>query len=243
MLNVSVACALSQNVTNDFVKPFSVDSFVYSATPSKTNFAFRYFDSKSSHFRVKSFAAPGEAVETREPNGLECPVCNVGPPNRSRYSAPPFGAKATYTFWHSRIELFASFGGTEAWKQDGMLQGVGGQKLSNFGVNEGLAPKFGSLSAQWGGSHLLTNDQYNDQWLVQSHMGLRYFLDQEKNVSFGFTKGYMYNFSPLGSPDWTSSTGDLTITFGNGPAKLVGKGMRRLFRRGRGKSTDSPNGS
>ncbi len=234
MLTFSAGYACSQSAPSGFLKPFSVDSFDYS--PS-TNFQFRRFDSKPPHFQVKSFAAATSAVETRDPNGLECPVCNVGQPNRTRYSAPPFGAKATYTFWHNHIELFASFGGIEAWKQDGLLQSVGSQKLGFYGVNKGLTLKPGSLSAQWGGAHLLTNDQFNDQWLAQSHVGLRFFIDREKNVSVGFTKGYMYNEGPFGTPSWTSSTADLTVTFGN-PAELIGRRMRRMFRHGRRRSAE-----
>jgi hypothetical protein len=148
----------------------------------------------------------------------------------------PFGSNLTFTFLRGHVQLSAGFGGTETWKTDGMLQGLGTQRIGgallaqSLGGIGALRPMVGVKSPYWGGGHLITNDQFNDQWLVQSHVGVRFFVDKHQNISFGFEKGYMYNqFNPFGSPGWTSSTGDLTIRFGDGPSKYVGRQLRKWF--------------
>ena len=97
-----------------------------------------------------------------------------------------------------------------------MFQNVGAQSMSGRPLSRALD------------NHFITNDQYNDQWLLQSHIGVRAFLDHEHNVSVGITKGYMYNnLSPLGMRGWSSTTADLTIRFNSIPVKAIVRRIRK----------------
>jgi len=206
------------------LKPFTADSFVYRSYSEPRP------KRQPSRFTLESFGKTEQRSNGFEE--LECPVCTPIPPNRTRYTIDPFGAKATLSFWHNRLQFSASFGGTESWRPDGLLQGIGNQKLSGSPLSNALggitAAKLRAPdhSFQWGGQHLITSDQYNDQWLLQSHLTARVFLDSEKNISMGVTKGYFYNeFNPLGARSWTSTTVDLTITFRDP------RSIRKLFRK------------
>jgi len=192
-----------------FLKPFSVDSFVYSSATEKWTYIQTPPKHTKSHLKLESSGA------------FECPFCRQEPANRTRATIEPFGAKATLSFWHDRVQFSASVGGTEWWRQDGFdplsdpISGIQAKKLKR---SEG--------SFLFAGQHPIMNDQYNDQWLLQSHLAARVFLDSEKNVSLGVTRGYFNNnLNPLGATNWTSTTVDLTITF-----KDV-RSIRKVFRK------------
>jgi hypothetical protein len=238
-LLLSAACLHAQT---DFLKLFTTDSFTYMRQPNRFDYHLGRDKPLIPNFKLESFGysrarvsdgaefAVKPLVNFYNPMHLECPVCGVAPPNRTRFSQEPFGAKATYRLFRNHLEFFASVGGEEAWKTDGMLQNIGHQRLPNFGMNPAMHVHFPDLNPWWGGDSHLTNDQFNDAWLVQSHIGARVYVDPHRNISFGFTKGYMYNFGPFGPPSWTSTTGDMTITFGDGPAKFLARRLRRVFR-------------
>jgi hypothetical protein len=245
-VTLCAACASAQSdeavSPAEFVKAFSVDSFVYEPTqrnyqlpPPQRPGLFKNFSLKSFGYPAAPFLQGYEPVPTtstfyNQPD-LECPACTMGPPNRTRFTIAPFGSEATLGFWHGRIQLFASFGGSEAWRPDGMLQGLGTQLLSPLAGIHALKPVAPNLSPLWTGSHLLYTDQYNDAWLVQFHYGTRYFLDRRKNISVGISEGYLFNFAPAGQPRWKSTTADLTITFGNGPAKYLARHLQSFGRK------------
>jgi hypothetical protein len=232
--------AASISAQTSFLKPFTVDSLTYRPQSNRFDYHMRRDKPLIPNFKLESFGysrapvsdgdefAVKPLVNFYNPMRLECPVCAVAPPNRTRFSQEPFGAKATYRLFRNHLELFASTGGEEAWKTDGMLQNIGHQKLPNFGMNPAIRVPFPDLAPAFGGASHITNDQFNDAWLVQSHLGARVYVDPRRNISFGFTKGYMYNFSPFGPPSWTSTTGDLTITFGSGPAKFLAKRLLKI---------------
>jgi hypothetical protein len=241
-LALGFVVAASLPAQTAFLKAFSVDSFTYKALPNRFDYHMRRDKPLVPNFKLESFGysrarlAEGDEFAVKplvnfyNPMHLECPVCAVAPPNRTRFSQQSFGAKASYRLFRDHLELFASVGGDEAWKTDGMLQNIGHQRLPNFGINPAMHVPVGDLNPWWGYASHLTNDQFNDAWLVQSHIGARVYVDPHRNISFGFTKGYMYNFGPFGPPSWTSSTGDITITFGSGPAKLFARRLRRALR-------------
>ena len=120
-----------------------------------------------------------------------------------------------------------------------LSSGRGTQKLGGSPLSAALggisAAKMSSpeKSMWWGGAHLLTNGQDNDQWLLQTHFGARAFLDREHNMSLGITRGYLYNFGPSGMGNWTSTTADLTIRFQSNPLKAMARGIRRATRMSR----------
>jgi len=193
----------------DFLKPFGVDSFVYSSATQK----WTYFEAPPKHSKPH-FLLESSGV-------VKCPICRQEPLNRTRATIEPFGSKVTFSFWHDRVQFSASVGGTEWWRQDGFnpLSGtIGGIQAQNLKRSE--------RSFQFAAQHPIMNDQYNDQWLLQSHLTARVFLDSEKDVSVGVTRGYFYNnLNPLGTKNWSSTTVDLTITF-----KDV-RSIRKVFRK------------
>ena len=85
-----------------------------------------------SHFTLESFGvnssnvAPGYMLSSAylasfyDLQGLECPDCILGPRNLSRPTLPPFGATVTVRLIGDHLELFAGFGGIEAWKAEGV---------------------------------------------------------------------------------------------------------------------------
>lgn len=232
---------------SDFVRPFSVDSLPFTYTPFQPghNLAnpappriFRNFQLISfGHYSsaVAPFDAPSltNAKTAYDVLGLECPACGIAPPNRTRATLQPFGAKLSVDLFHGHLQLFASYGGNESWRPDGQMQGIGAQHLSPLGgINswKAVAP---NLAPMWGGAHLLWDGQYNDSWLLQTHLGFRYFLDSEKSISFGISQGYVQNTGPSGAPNWRSTTADLTITLPDHPVKSLKRRLRRSIRSGR----------
>lgn len=231
---------------HDFLKPFSADSFTYKRAAPLWSYSLPVPRAPNSHVKLESFgvsrraAIAGFARDTPFVNGfdrhdLECPVCPAGTPWRSRTTIEPFGAKLTFTFLRGRLQLFSSVGGTESWRPDGMLQGIGAQRFTGSPLSNALGGintvklSYPQRSFQWGGDHLMTNDAYHDQWLLESHVGIRAFLDREHNLSVGVTKGYLYNeMNPLGPSGWTSLKGDVTIRFDSIPVKAMARRFRRL---------------
>ncbi len=200
----------------DFVKPFSVDSLTYVYPPFNI-------------YKLPASPSPwSQYFNIRSLNQFECPLCAWAPSNRTRFTIPDFGSEAKLSLLQGRLQFSASLGATEAWLPDGLLQAIGHQRLSPVGGINALKVVRPDLNPQWGGAHLFTTDQYNDAWLAQSRLSARLFLDPRKNISIGVTKGYMYNFSVAGTPSYTSTTADLTITFGDGPTKFLAKTLHRF---------------
>ncbi len=150
-------------------KNFTIESFGYGATtPREFAYSPSYF---AALFNLQ---------------GLECPLCVLGPVSRSRFTLPPFGARASLKFYDGRIELFTGFAGIEAWKPDGTFE-----------------PRGRSL---WTSS-------YGDAWLTQAQAGVRLALDRQQHVSVGATGRYLYNFGP-GPQKWSAFSGDIMFKLG-----------------------------
>jgi hypothetical protein len=153
----------------------------------------------SSHFTLESFGLGSAPVETGymfspayiatfyNLQGLECPQCMPGPPNLSRLTLPPFGATATVKLVGDHVELFAGFGGIEAWKPDGTFEPQG---------------------------HRLFTSNDTDAWLTQGQAGFRFAVDHNRHLWFGATGRRLYNFGP-GPKQWSTLSGDATIRFGH----------------------------
>jgi hypothetical protein len=152
-----------------------------------------------SHFTIESFGLGSSPVEPGymfssayiasfyNLQGLECPDCIPGPRNLSRLTLPPFGATATVKLIRDHVELFAGFGGIEAWKADGVFQPQG---------------------------HRPTTTSDEDAWLTQGQAGFRFAVDHNRHLWFGGTGRRLYNFGP-GPKEWTTLSGDATFRFGH----------------------------
>ena len=119
-----------------FVKPFSADLFLHVKAPIQFTYPSQNKGSRVTQLTLESFGESGRmdqagsqfgppAIMGTHLNGLECPLCAFGMPVRSRATLQPFGAKATLNLLQGRFQLFSSFGGTESWRPEGFLQGVG----------------------------------------------------------------------------------------------------------------------
>jgi hypothetical protein len=62
-----------------FLKNLTLESFGFTLAPQAPGFQF----------------SPGYTATFFNLHGLECPACKVDPIDRSRFTLPPFGAKAT----------------------------------------------------------------------------------------------------------------------------------------------------
>ncbi len=228
----------------DFLKPFTADSLTFQKPRPEWTYHPQTSGSRIPQLRLESFGQSGRMDQSNfdlnpsvitgaNLHGLECPICAVGMLTRSRATLQPFGWKLTLNLLHGRVQLFSSFGGAEWWRPEGFLQGIGKQKLGGSPLSSALggitALKVSSpdLSVHWGGAHLLSNGQYDDQWLLQSHFGAIAFLDPDRNVSVGITRGYLYNFGPSGMPSWSSTKADLTIRFDSIPLKALVRNVRK----------------
>jgi hypothetical protein len=147
--NILATFGIDGNTINShsgWPKNFTIESFGYGPTTPQ-EFAY----------------SPGYFAALFNLQGLECPLCVLGPVSRSRFTLPPFGARASLTFHDGRIELFTGFAGIEAWKPDGTFE-----------------PRGRSL---WTSS-------YGDAWLTQAQAGVRLALDRQQHVSVGATGRY-----------------------------------------------------
>ena len=156
------------------------------------------------HLTIESFGyTSSTSTTTSMPydfHGLECPLCTPGPMNRVRQLLPPFGAKASMTFWHERLILFAGFGGVNA--------------ASSSIINPRTNPKL-----------LLRSSPDNDDWILQRQIGAAVAVDPEKHLSFGISQGYLNDFGPS-QKSWTTTTGNLNFSpslFGE-----IGRGLKSL---------------
>jgi hypothetical protein len=180
----SSSLTLPQLITRDYLK--------LANPPTTTTSSF------FSHVTVESFGIGPAAVGSGYAfsnayyasfynlQGLECPLCVLGPHNLARQTLPPFGANVTAKLKNDRMELFAGFAGIEAWKADGTLQKQG---LRWFTTSDG------------------------DAWLAQGQAGFRVAVDNGRHFWLGATGRRLYNFGP-GSRQWTTLGGDATIRFG-----------------------------
>ena len=90
------------SVPNDsrptFLKNLSIESFGFTLAPQAPGFQF----------------SPGYTATFFNLHGLECPACKVDPITRSRFTLPPFGAKATLKLRDDRVQLFGGLAAIEA---------------------------------------------------------------------------------------------------------------------------------
>ena len=171
--NTLVTLGADGNTTNPrpgWMKNFTIESFGYGPRTSQ-DYAY----------------SPGYFAAMFNLQGLECPRCVLGPVSRSRFTLPPFGAKASLKLFDDRIELFTGYGGIEAWKPDGTFE-----------------PQ---------GRSLWTNS-YGDAWLTQAQAGVRFGLDRQQHLSVGATGRYLYNFGS-GPEHWSTFSGDVMLKFGH----------------------------
>jgi hypothetical protein len=163
--------AAPQRSTSPFFSHFTIESFGLGSAPVEPGYMF------SSAYIATFYNL----------QGLECPGCIPGPQNLSRLTLPPFGATATVKLISDHLELFAGFGGIEAWKPDGTFE------------PQGRRPATSSDS---------------DAWLTQAQAGFRFTVDRDRHLWFGGTGRKLYNFGP-GPKEWTTLTGDAIIRFGH----------------------------
>jgi hypothetical protein len=174
-------------------KPFPSSGFLKHLTVE-------FFGYSSSAIEQDYESSPNTTSRPYNLHGLECPLCTPGPMNRVRQLLPPFGAKASMTFWHERLILFAGFGGVNA--------------ASSSIINPRINPKL-----------LLRSSPDNDDWIVQREVGASVAVDPEKHLSFGISQGYLNDFGPSKN-SWTTTTGNLSFSpslFGE-----IGRGLKSV---------------
>ncbi|HEY1760826.1 MAG TPA: hypothetical protein VGG72_35985 [Bryobacteraceae bacterium] len=152
----------------------------------------------TSHFTLESFGvgsapvtpdymlSPAYIATFYNLQGLECPACIPGPRNLARLTLPPFGATATVKLIRDHLELFAGFGGIEAWKADGTFQPQGHRAFTSSDV---------------------------DAWLLQGQAGFRFTVDHNRHLWLGGSDRRLYNFGP-GPKEWTTLSGEAIFRFG-----------------------------
>jgi hypothetical protein len=153
------------------LKHLTIESFGFTLSPQAPGFQF----------------SPGYAATFFNLHGLECPACKVDPIDRSRFTLPPFGAKATLKLHDDRVQLFGGFAAIEAWKPDGTFEPRG---------------------------HSAFSSSYGDAWLSQVEAGGRISLDPGQHVWLGASGRHMYNFGP-GMKEWNAVSGSATFEFGH----------------------------
>jgi hypothetical protein len=151
-----------------FLKELTIESFGYGPSPF-----------------AEGFESPLTFTNsTLLSTGLECPRCIPRPAmERTRFTLPPFGAQATLPLGNGRTELFANFGGINAWKPD----------------NSGIEPNRRGTS-------------FNDAWLLQGHIGSAVALDPSRHVWVGPVAGYLRNFGE-GKQHWNTVGGFVNLSF------------------------------
>jgi hypothetical protein len=154
--------------SNGFLKHLTVESFGYSSSEIEQGYE----------------SSPNTTSRPYSLHGLECPLCTPGPMNRVRQVLAPFGAKASMSFWHDRLILFAGFGGINA-------------------ANSGNSPRMTPLS--------MRASPDNDEWILQREIGAAVAVDPEKHLTFGISQGYLNDFGPSKN-SWTTTTGNLSFS-------------------------------
>ncbi len=155
----------------DFVNHFHLESFGFGAGAQALGYEF----------------SPEYAASFFHLQGFECPDCILGAPNRTRFTLPPFGAKATYTLWNGRVQLFGLSGGTEAWKPTITVNKVG---YSSF------------------------PSTYEDSWLLQAEGGARVAVDRSHRLWLGGSARESYQPISNIQQKWATFTGSAEFTFG-----------------------------
>lgn len=164
--------AAPQPLTSPFFTHFKIESFGIGSSPLEPGYMF-------SSAYIATFY---------DFQGLECPLCIPGPRNLSRLTLPPFGATATVKLIGDHLELFAGFGGIEAWKADGTFQPQGHRPF--------------------------TSSDDGDAWLLQGQAGFRFSVDHDRHLWLGASGRRLYNFGP-GPKNWTTNSVDATFRFGH----------------------------
>ena len=114
---------------------------------------------------AQGFERFGVSTGPNTAHGLECPYCVQLPlMNRARFTLQPFGSQVTWHLWDKRAEVFAGFGGVEAWLPDN-------------------APILNRRASS-----------YNDAWLVQGQGGTDVAIDRARHFWLGATGRYLENF-------------------------------------------------
>ncbi len=155
----------------DWMKNLAIDSFGYDLKSQAPGFQF----------------SPGYTAAMYNLEGLECPLCVLGPRNPTRFTLPPFGTNVILKLHDGRFELFGRAGGIEAWKADGTYEPSGLRKFSNAD---------------------------GDAWLTQVEGGGRVAIDHGRRLWLGASSRYLYNFGP-GLKQWTTFSGQATFRLGH----------------------------
>jgi hypothetical protein len=156
----------------DWMKNLTIESFGYDLKSQVPGFQF----------------SPGYTASFYNLEGLECPMCVLGPRNTTRFTLPPFGVNGVLKLRDGRVELFGRAGGVEAWKADGTYEPQGLRKFSNAADG--------------------------DAWLTQVEGGGRVAIDHGRRFWLGASSRYLYNFGP-GLKQRTTLSGQATFRLGH----------------------------